>query len=117
MIKIIIAGGRCFKDYNLLKLSCNELIPDGINVEIVSGTANGADRLGERYAASREFSIKRFPAEWNEYGKAAGPIRNKEMAKYADGLIVFWDGYSKGTKSMIDLAREHNLHIEIIKYK
>jgi len=74
----------------------------GKRVEIVSGTAGGVDRLGEAYAYSRGFAVKRFPADWESHGNSAGVIRNAEMAEYADAAIIFWNGVSKGTKNMIE---------------
>jgi hypothetical protein len=115
-MKIIIAGGRTFNDYALLCQNCNKTLSLQTEIEIVSGTANGADKLGERYAQERGYKLKPFPADWEKYKKSAGYIRNKEMAEYADVLIVFWDGKSKGTKHMIDLARENKLEIRIVKF-
>ena len=114
-MNIIIAGSRNFNDYNLLKTSCDNLLTQFTNIEIVSGTARGADKLGERYAREKGYSIKEFPANWN-LGKSAGYIRNDEMAKYADMLIAFWDGTSKGTKHMIDLANKRGIKVEIVNY-
>lgn len=114
MKKVIIAGGRDFTDYEYLKKECTLLIPE--NVEIVSGGAKGADFLGERFAKELGLSIKKFPANWNLHGKSAGPIRNKEMAEYADSLICFWDGESRGTKNMIDEANRKSLEIHIFRY-
>jgi len=114
-MKIIIAGSRNFNDYNLLKSSCDNLLTQFTNIEIVSGTARGADKLGERYAREKGYSIKQFPANWN-LGKSAGYIRNDEMAQYADMLIAFWDGTSKGTKHMIDLANKRGIKVEIVNY-
>lgn len=115
MSKIIIAGGRDFNDYNKLKYICDFHIKDGD--EIVSGKARGADSLGEVYANEMKLNVKEFPADWNKYGKSAGYIRNEEMAKYADRLIAFWDGKSKGTKHMIDLAKKYNLIVSVIGYE
>ena len=115
-MKIIIAGSRNFNDYNLLKSSCDNLLTQFTNIEIVSGTARGADKLGERYAREKGYDIKQFPANWDKFGKSAGYIRNDEMAQYADMLIAFWDGTSKGTKHMIDLANKRNLKVEIVNY-
>lgn len=120
MYKVIIAGGRDFDDYTLLAQSCDaelSAIEKIIDVEIVSGGAKGADSLGEKYAAQHSLSVKVFPADWNKYGKRAGYIRNEQMAKYANCLIAFWDGKSRGTKHMIDLANKHSLHICIVKYE
>ena len=114
-MKIIIAGSRNFNDYNLLKTSCDNLLTQFTNIEIVSGTARGADKLGERYAREKGYDIKQFPANWS-LGKSAGYIRNDEMAQYADMLIAFWDGTSKGTKHMIDLANKRGIKVEIANY-
>lgn len=121
--KIIIAGGRTFDDYgkahgilhDLFIRAGNWVYPCG--VEIVSGGARGADKIGERFAADWSAPIKRFPADWGKHGKAAGYIRNEEMAKYADILVAFWDGESKGTKHMIDLALKHGLEVHVYMYE
>ena len=115
-MKIIIAGGRTFNNYDLLTQSCDKALSLQTEVEIVSGTANGADKLGEKYAKEKGYSVKQFPAEWDKHGKSAGYIRNEEMAKYADALIAFWDGKSKGTKHMIDLAKRYNLKVKIVSF-
>jgi len=114
-MKIIIAGGRDFNDYQKLKDACDYYLKNQSNVEIVSGTANGADKLGEKYAEERGYPVKKFPADWNLHKKAAGYLRNAEMAEYSDALIAFWNG-SKGTGHMIDLANKHGLKVRIISY-
>ena len=77
--------------------------------EVVSGGASGVDALGERYAKENGIPLRIFPADWAKHGNAAGPIRNKEMANYADALIALWDGLSRGTGSMVGYARLKNL--------
>ena len=114
--KVIIAGSRSFSDYTKLRVYCDAALAFHKEVEIVSGTASGADRLGEKYAEERSFKLKKFPADWDAYGKSAGYRRNEDMAKYADALIAFWDGESKGTAHMIRLAEKHGLQIRICKY-
>lgn len=116
MHSVIVAGGREFDDYELLKKELDRLLMCFEAVEIVSGTAYGTDRLGERYANEKGFSIKRFPANW-DLGKSAGYIRNKQMRDYADSCICFWDGKSKGTKHMIDLANKIGMELTVINYK
>ena len=113
-MKVIIAGARTFNDYNLLCQKCNHALSLQSEIEIVSGTANGADKLGERYAIEKGYPIRQFPADWDKFGKGAGYRRNEEMAKYADALIAFWDGKSKGTKHMIDLAKSYKLKVKVI---
>jgi hypothetical protein len=116
-LKVIIAGSRDFDDYELLKEKCDAILKNQKDVEIVSGGARGADRLGERYAEDMGFPIKRFPADWDTHGRAAGMIRNADMATYGDALIAFWDGRSTGTSGMISLARKKELKYRIIRYK
>jgi hypothetical protein len=113
-MKVIIAGGRTFSDYDLLCQKCDKALSLQTEIEIVSGAANGADKLGEKYANEKGYPIKQFPADWDKYGKSAGYRRNEEMAKYADALIAFWDGKSKGTNHMIDLAKHYGLNVVVI---
>lgn len=80
---------------------------------VISGTAAGADQEGERWAAEHHIPVQQHPANWQAFGKRAGPLRNKEMAGAADSLIAVWDGASRGTKGMIDLARERQLTIYV----
>lgn len=117
MYKVIVAGGRQFSNYELLKQSLNHALKEKLpNVEIVCGKARGADTLGEQYAKELGLPVKYFPADWNTHGRAAGYRRNKEMAIYSDACVVFWDGISKGSKHMIDLAKERELPTRIVHY-
>lgn len=115
-MRVIIAGSRNYTNYLELVSFCDQVLSGTESIEIVSGTARGADSMGERYANERGYKISRFPADWNKYGKSAGYVRNKEMADYADGLIAFWDGQSKGTLHMINLAKEKSLMIRIYNF-
>lgn len=120
LFRVIIAGTRSFNDYELLRTSCNNLLSEKQRthtVVVISGTARGADQMGERYARERGFQLRRFPADWEQHGKSAGHIRNAKMADNADALIAFWDGQSRGTKNMIDNARRKGLAIRIIQYR
>ena len=120
IFRVIIAGTRSFNDYDLLRVSCNNLLSEKQRthtVVIISGTARGADQMGERYARERGFQLRRFPADWEQYGKSAGHIRNAKMADNADALIAFWNGESKGTKNMIDNARRKSLAVRVIQYQ
>ncbi len=116
MFKVIIAGTRTFDNYELLVEKCDIILQNFKDeIEVVSGTARGADQLGERYAEEKGYAIAKFPADWDVYGNAAGYKRNEKMAIYSHGLIIFWDGISKGSKHMIDLAKKHNLKVRIIR--
>ena len=110
--KVIIAGSRNYDDYDQLSNVCNHLLKEIEEpIEIVSGAAKGADTLGELYAKEQGFKCTRFPAVWHKFGKKAGPIRNIQMAEYADALIAFPIGKSIGTRHMISMARKRNLDV------
>jgi hypothetical protein len=118
--RVIIAGSRNFcteEHYKRLEAQMDSLILTfGLPDEIVSGTARGADQLGERYARENQIPIKSMPADWDTYGKSAGYLRNKDMAEYGTCLVVFWDGESKGTQHMIRLAGENGLDIVLTTF-
>jgi len=134
IFKVIIAGTRHFSNYPLLERKCDKILSKIRQpIQIVSGKAAGADSLGEVYAKNRGYEIKEFPAPWldiegkpksqikirydgEKYWTKAGTHRNTQMADYADALIVFWNGLSRGTKDMIEKARKRNLKVRIIKY-
>jgi hypothetical protein len=124
MTRVIIAGSRKFNDYNKMLFTVDRIGLHLINtidpVEIVSGHARGADELGERFAEAYGYPLKIFPADWDKYGKAAGPIRNEQMAKYASEadrgiLIAFPIGESRGTRNMIEIAKRYGLEVEVIE--
>lgn len=116
--RVIIAGCRDFNDYELLKEKCDYFLQDEKkeDVVIISGHVSGADALGERYAQERGFQLETFPADRKAHGRAAGPIRNARMASAANALIAFWDGKSRGTKNMIETAKNHNLKVVVVRY-
>ena len=117
--RLVVAGSRNFNDYGLLCTTLDEVVGElksEYNITIVSGTANGADRLGEKYAEKHGLKIERHPANWGRYGRGAGPIRNAEMVKESDGVIVFWNGESSGAKNIIDCAKAENHLIKVVKY-
>jgi 2-keto-3-deoxy-6-phosphogluconate aldolase len=96
-MKLIISGSRdlelCYFEF---KPIITNYFPDMLTPsEIVSGTAKGVDSSGEFYASWNHIPVKQFPADWKKYGKAAGPIRNKQMAEYADAAIICINNQSK----------------------
>lgn len=116
--RIVISGSRNYNNYEEAKRYidiCINRIKSEYNLIFVSGVCRGADLLGERYAEENGYSIERYPAEWEKFGKKAGPLRNRKMAQIGDYFICFWDGKSAGTKSMIDFATALKKPIRIIK--
>ena len=116
--KVVVAGCRDFNDYEIAKEFidiCISNIRKDNEIVFVSGGCRGADMLGERYARENGMCIERYPADWNTYGRAAGPMRNRQMAEVTDYVICFWDGLSHGTKTMIEYAKEFNKPVRIKK--
>ena len=116
----LIVGSRGYTDYAPFKAKCDALLADKIDIEIVSGGASGTDAMAERYARERGYSLQIFPAEWSRYGKRAGYVRNREMHSYIStfperGVIVFWDGQSKGTAQSLPLSKEFDNPIRVVR--
>lgn len=117
-MKVIIAGGRDFTNYEILKRCCEDALSEVLTETIIiSGCAKGADALGERFAKEKHLECLAFPADWVQHKKAAGYIRNKQMAKEADACICFYDGKSKGTGHMIQLARAEGIQLIVYDYE
>jgi len=116
-MKLIIAGSRRLpQDHPPIYYVADAYLKSGFQAsEIVSGGARGIDLAGEEFARERQIPIKRFPAEWDKYGKVAGAIRNREMGNYGEALLAIWDGSSKGTEDMIRFA--HLRAIPVYVYK
>ena len=111
-MKTIIAGSR---DITSLATVGAAILRSGFPItEVVSGTARGVDQVGEEWARMHLIPIKRFPAQWRDaggYNPAAGHIRNRQMADYADALVAVWDGRSSGTRGMIEEAGKRGLRV------
>ena len=108
-MRTIIAGSRDIDDMKLLESAIAESKMD-ITI-VVCGEARGVDWLGKEWAISRNIPVHSFPANWSLHGKSAGFIRNTEMAENADAIIAVWDGESRGTKMMIDIAKKKGLKV------
>ena len=120
--KVIIAGSRYYCNYKKLVAKCDAILANKLNdpdceVIVVSGCARGADTLGVQYALRHHLKVERYPADWENLGKEAGPIRNEEMAKNADALIAFpvYGIPNRGTLDMIRRAQQHNLQVRVIR--
>lgn len=115
IIRIIIAGSRTFSDYNLLKCYSDSVLQefDLSKIVIICGGAKGADQLATKYAEEHNLELKVVPPDWALFGKAAGFVRNAAMVEYADVLIAFWNGKSKGTEHVIDLAKLRGLKTHV----
>lgn len=134
MKKVIVAGSRKFTDYGLLSRKLEKLLPNPTIV--VSGKANGADALGERWAREHGYPVEEHPADWSNLSVSKGVVRENAHGKYnalaghnrnqkmldsvlenpdGGGLIAFWDGKSSGTKQMINIAQKAGLRVVVIR--
>lgn len=108
-MKTIIAGSRdgvSLKDVEKAVAECGWKITG-----VVCGCARGADTAGETIGIRMNVPIYKYPADWNKYGRAAGLIRNTQMAENAEALIAVWDGRSRGTQNMIRTAKAKGLKV------
>lgn len=116
-MKLIIAGGRDFNLPTLMKEELNKLVDGAEDLEIVSGMARGADKLGYKLAKANNVPVKTFIPDWDGLGKRAGFVRNAEMGDYATHLIAFHDSHSKGTLHMIQYMLDLGKHVTVISYE
>ena len=117
VFRVIITGCWDFTNYELLCQKCDRMLSEKVKthkVIVVSGNEKGADALGERYAKERKFRIEKYPADRSR-GFLAGTIRNEQMARVADALIVFWDGRFHETRNMIDFANLKGIPVKIVR--
>lgn len=117
---LVIAGCRDYNDYQEAKGFIDRMVKEirkTNEIVVLSGGCRGADALGERYAKENGFEVRHFLPDWKKFGRAAGPRRNEQMAAAADYVICFWDGQSRGTKSMIDCAKRLGKPLRVKRVK
>lgn len=125
-VRVIIAGGRDFNNSSKLQYAMYDLMDKTYTtlseMVVISGMARGADLLGAKWANDHGVELEKYPALWRgwngkgPYNNAAGYQRNERMAKTATHLIAFWDGKSKGTRHMINLAHRYDLDVTVVEY-
>lgn len=114
-MNVAIVGGRDFDDYEQFKSCVN-----GEKIKfksIISGGARGVDTLAERYAKEIGVPLKIYWPDWTKHGKAAGPIRNRQIIENSDCVIAFWDEKSPGTRSSLKIAEELKKPLTIFVYR
>lgn len=126
LIKILVCGGRHFEEYAFFEVCLDSFLDkygfEDRHIEIVSGGCEGTDKLAERFAKEHNCAMKIFPANWKLYGKAAGPIRNKQMIEYIKQakqkfVVAFTSANSKGTLGTISLAKKFDIPVYQIDYE
>lgn len=114
-MKLAIVGGRDFRSYGIMTevLAGLNLNKDTVSA-VICGGAVGADTMGSFWADHSGIAVVYFKPNWDRFGKAAGFTRNIEMAKEADKVVAFWNGFSPGTAHMVDVSRRMGklLHVE-----
>lgn len=114
LLKIGVVGSRGFNDYKLLKDTLDKYLN---NVYlIVSGGAEGADSLGEKWANENNIKTLILKPDWKKHGKAAGFIRNTDIVDQSDMIIAFWDGLTRGTEDTIHKTQETDKKLEVIYF-
>lgn len=114
--KILVSGCRWFNDYeffsSVMDYHLNNFDKD---VRLIFGEAKGTDTMAKRYAVKHELKWKQYTAAWEDFGKAAGPIRNQFMVSTVPDLcIFFWDGKTPGTGDCLKRAKEAGLKCIVV---
>ena len=107
-MRIGIIGSR-----NIIIEDLKEYLTDNVT-EIVSGGAKGVDQCAREYAIAENIKLTEFLPDYRRYGRYAPLERNIKIINYADRIIAFWDGKSKGTKHIIDNCEKMNKKLEVI---
>ena len=106
-MKVAVIGSRNLKVDDLGKY-----LPEGVT-EIVSGGARGVDTCAREYALANGIKLTEFLPEYDKYGRGAPLRRNITIIEYADLVLAFWDGSSRGTKYVIDNCKKRGIPVEV----
>ena len=107
-MKLAIIGSRGIKNIDLKEYITSDV------VEIVSGGAKGVDTIAKEFAKANGIVLVEFLPEYEKYGRGAPLVRNEQIVNYADKVLAFWDGKSKGTKYVIEYAEKTNKPYEVV---
>ena len=111
----MVCGSRTITAEKFIFSKLDEYLALHNDLVILSGGARGVDCIGEKWASLHNVAVERFLPDWKKYGRGAGIVRNKQMAQIADFAIIFWDGTSKGTKSVIDFCQSMQKDFAVYK--
>ena len=106
-MKVAVIGSR-----GLIVNDLGKYLPEN-TTEIVSGGAKGIDTCARNYALSHDLKLTEFLPEYNKYGRGAPLKRNLQIIEYADVVIAFWDGKSRGTKYVIDKCKKQGVQLDV----
>lgn len=111
MTILAVIGSRSFDDEPRMQHVLTSLISELGITTVVSGGARGADAMAANIAHALGLTVEIFKPDWKQYGRGAGPIRNKLLVDAADVVLAFWDGQSPGTKHAISYAKSTNKRV------
>lgn len=116
--RVLVCGSRTFREGSLVEMALRSLSGDNL---IIHGAAKGADSLAGWHAQSLGHHVAEYPADWDQYGKRAGYVRNQQMLDEGkpDLVFAFVDkplSESKGTAMMVDLAHRAGLPVVVVQY-
>ena len=116
-MKLLVTGSRNITDLEFVTNCLDTILVEGTNFnDIIQGGARGVDNLVKKYCLKRGIYYYTYSAEWDVYGKSAGPIRNNKMVEVCDGGIAIWDGKSKGTKQCMSALKNAGKLLEVFMY-
>ena len=107
-MKVAVIGSR-----NLTDIDIGRYISEDTE-EIVSGGAAGVDFCAAEYAKGRGLKLTEFLPQYDIYGRRAPIVRNKQIVDYADSVLAFWNGHSRGTLFVVDYAEKIGKPVEVI---
>lgn len=110
-MKIAVIGSR-----NLTVEDLGKYLPEE-TTEIVSGGAKGVDTCAREYASAKGLKLTEFLPEYNRYGRGAPLKRNLQIIDYADCVLAFWDGQSRGTKFVIERCKAQGKPVRVFLKK
>lgn len=113
-MRLIIAGSRHYppaRADELVTKAMTHILTRLQPTRVLCGCADGIDDAGQRWAHANGIPVEYHPADWTRHGRAAGPLRNRQMAAHADALVLIWDGKSRGSDSMLNEARAARLRV------
>lgn len=112
---LLIAGSRSFNDYEFLKEKIDSLTANVKITKIITGGEIGTDQLAEQYAKEKNIKVEIKKPRW-KIGRSAGYLRNEDMVRNSNSVICFWDGRSRGTKHILQLAEAYKIQRRIIYF-
>lgn len=117
-MRILVCGSRDWTDAFAINCVLNGYLSDGDAFTVISGMANGADSIAAEWARLNEQELLEFPAQWEMYGKSAGPVRNRAMLNNGKPDFVWafkTHAESRGTNHMVNIARRAGVRTYVVE--